>query len=225
MFAEPAEIFALAEALQVSASELTRLPIPAPANGHTDSSIKATGQALDAIEVGCPGGMVLPLDVLREQVTTVHRQRGTCHLIRRVVFLALRLAHERDDITTLAVARYGVAHMLSQGGSFDLAQAELEAITLPPTTADTASLIGELTAVQALIATLTSRAGDAVTLMTALPNWLTGSGLPAKPALSGSCTDPWMRKWTGCGSRSKRTSPTRQCESPRTLTPPGTRSR
>ena len=32
------EVVALAEALQISVSDLTRLPVPAPANGHTDST-------------------------------------------------------------------------------------------------------------------------------------------------------------------------------------------
>jgi transcriptional regulator with XRE-family HTH domain len=43
------ELVALADALQISMSELTRLPVPAPANGHTDSTTKAIGLALDAI--------------------------------------------------------------------------------------------------------------------------------------------------------------------------------
>ncbi|MGH3771363.1 MAG: helix-turn-helix domain-containing protein, partial [Pseudonocardiaceae bacterium] len=59
------EIVALADALQISVPELTRLPVPAPANGHTDSTTKAIGLALDAIEVGHPGGLVLPVAVLR----------------------------------------------------------------------------------------------------------------------------------------------------------------
>ncbi len=50
------ELVALADALQISVSELTRLPVPAPANGHTDSTTKAIGLALDGIEVGHPGG-------------------------------------------------------------------------------------------------------------------------------------------------------------------------
>ncbi|MGH3802073.1 MAG: helix-turn-helix domain-containing protein, partial [Pseudonocardiaceae bacterium] len=45
------EIAALAGALQISVSELTRLPVPAPANGHTDSTTEAIGLALDAIDV------------------------------------------------------------------------------------------------------------------------------------------------------------------------------
>ena len=73
-----AEIGALAEALQISSSELTRLPVPAPANGHTDSTIEAIRRTLDAIDVGHPGGVVLPLAVLRSRVDGVHAQLRAC---------------------------------------------------------------------------------------------------------------------------------------------------
>jgi len=72
------QIHALADALQISASELTRLPVPAPANGHTDSTIEAIRRTLDAIDVGHPGGMVLPLVVLRSRVDLVHIQLRAC---------------------------------------------------------------------------------------------------------------------------------------------------
>jgi transcriptional regulator with XRE-family HTH domain len=71
-------IVALAHALQVSPSELTRLPVPAPANGHTDSTTEAVRLALDAIDIGRPGGLELPVAVLRDQVTQIHRQRRAC---------------------------------------------------------------------------------------------------------------------------------------------------
>ena len=58
------EILALAGALQISVSELTRLPVPAPANGHTDSAIKAVFLALMAASRNRPGGRVLPVEVL-----------------------------------------------------------------------------------------------------------------------------------------------------------------
>ncbi|MGH7511267.1 MAG: helix-turn-helix domain-containing protein, partial [Gemmatimonadales bacterium] len=60
------QLYALAEVLQTSVSELTRLPLPAPANGHTDSTIEAIRRTLDAIDVGHPGGLVLPVAVLRD---------------------------------------------------------------------------------------------------------------------------------------------------------------
>ncbi|MGH3838552.1 MAG: helix-turn-helix domain-containing protein, partial [Pseudonocardiaceae bacterium] len=67
------EIVALANALEIAPSELTKLPVPAPANGHTDSTTEAVRLALDAIEVGRPGGLVLPVAVLRDQVARIPR--------------------------------------------------------------------------------------------------------------------------------------------------------
>ncbi|MGH3887774.1 MAG: helix-turn-helix domain-containing protein [Pseudonocardiaceae bacterium] len=213
------EIVALADALQISVSELTRLPVPAPANGHTDSTIEAIGLALDAIDVDQPGGLVLPVAVLRDQVADIHRHGRACqfakvatdlpglirdlhttlatgtdhgellelavylhvhatrswlrhaaapaHLLRRVVFLARRLAQERGEVTTLAVAGVGVVDVLRRGGALDLAQAELDATTVPPTTAGTAGLIGVLTSKHALIAALARRPGDVAAPMDA----------------------------------------------------------
>jgi transcriptional regulator with XRE-family HTH domain len=72
------QIHALADALQISASDLTRLPVPAPGNGHTDSTTKAIGLAMDGIDVGHPGGVVLPVVALRDQVVRVFQQRQEC---------------------------------------------------------------------------------------------------------------------------------------------------
>ncbi len=207
------ELEALAEALQTSASELTRLPIPAPANGHTDSSVAAIGLALDAIECGEPAGLVLPVAELREQVRHLHRQLraarftevatdlprlirnvhttldtgrehgelldvavylhthvtrvwlGTAaapeHLRRRVVFLALRLAQERDEVTTLAVAGRGVVHTLLAGGSLRAGRATLDSLALPPTTAGTAGLVCQLTIMRAHAAVREDRQDEA----------------------------------------------------------------
>ncbi|MGH3799068.1 MAG: helix-turn-helix domain-containing protein [Pseudonocardiaceae bacterium] len=62
------DILALAEALEISPSELIRLPVPAPANGHTDSAIKAVFLALMAASRNQPGGQVLPVEALRARV-------------------------------------------------------------------------------------------------------------------------------------------------------------
>ena len=213
------QILALAEALQISVSELTRLPVPAPANGHTDSTTKAIGLALDAIEARYPGGMVLPVAVLRERVAQIHAQRRVCqfaevatelpalirdlhttldtgadlgelldlavylhvhvtrlwlvhagapdHLIRRVVFLALRLAQERNEVSTLAVAGFSVADVLMAGGAFELSRATLGSLTLPPVTADTAGFVAVVTTSHAIDAVLDGRPGDATAPMDA----------------------------------------------------------
>ncbi len=72
------EIVALANALGIAPSELTRLPVPAPANGHTDSAIEAVRLTLDGIDAGHPGGLVLPVAVLRERVTRIHQRSRAC---------------------------------------------------------------------------------------------------------------------------------------------------
>ncbi len=211
------EIVALADALQISVSELTRLPVPAPANGHTDSTTKAIGLALDAIEVDHPGGLVLPVAVLRDRVARCHQHKRACRfpevaaelpglvrdlhttlatgadhdellelavylhvhvirqwcifatddLLRRVVFLARRLAQERDAVTTLGMAGFAVADTLLTGEAFELGQTELDSLTLPPTTAATAGLVGILTTSQAAAAALNGRPGEAAAAMDA----------------------------------------------------------
>ncbi|MGH3979673.1 MAG: helix-turn-helix domain-containing protein [Pseudonocardiaceae bacterium] len=65
---ERSRIVALADALQIAPSELTRLAVPAPANGETDAAIQAVFLALMAASRNRPGGMVLPVTVLRDRV-------------------------------------------------------------------------------------------------------------------------------------------------------------
>ena len=54
--------------LEVSPQDLIRLPVPAPANGHTDSTISAVDLALMAVSHDLPDGQVLPVEVLRSRV-------------------------------------------------------------------------------------------------------------------------------------------------------------
>ena len=213
------EIVALANALEVAPSELTELPVPAPANGHTDSTTEAVRLALDGIETDHPDGMVLPVAALRDQVVRIHRRRRACRfaevatdlpglirnlhttlntgtdhdelldlavylhvhitnqwlghaaaptdLRRRVVFLARRLAQERDKATTLAVAGFAVAGRLLTSGACELGRAELDSLTLPPVTAENAGLMCALTRTHALSAVLDGRPGDAAAPMDA----------------------------------------------------------
>ncbi|MGH3936070.1 MAG: helix-turn-helix domain-containing protein [Pseudonocardiaceae bacterium] len=65
------EIVALAGALQIAPSDLMRLPVPAPANGHTDSTTDEVRLALMAVNHHRPGGQVLPIEVIRERVATL----------------------------------------------------------------------------------------------------------------------------------------------------------
>ncbi|MGH4014487.1 MAG: helix-turn-helix domain-containing protein [Pseudonocardiaceae bacterium] len=213
------EIVRLAGALEVAPSELTKQPVPAPANGHTDSTTEAVRLALDAIEAGYPGGIVLPVSALRDQVAQIHQQRRACQfaevatalpglirnlhttlatganhgevldlavylhthvtrmwlvhaaapddLIRRAVFLTLRVAQERDEVSTLAVAGFSVADVLLAGGAFEPSRARLESLTFPPVAADTAGFVAVATVCHALAAVLGGRPGDAAAPMDA----------------------------------------------------------
>jgi transcriptional regulator with XRE-family HTH domain len=206
------EIVALANALEIAPSELTKLPVPAPANGHTDATTETVRLTLDAIDAGYPDGLVMPLEVLREQVTQIHARYRACQfaevatelpglirnlhttlatgtdhaellelavylhvhvtrlwliysgaptdLVRRAVFLTRRLAQERDETTALAMAEFAVADALLRGGALELGRAMLDSITLPPTTATTAGLVGFVTSCQALATALERRYGD-----------------------------------------------------------------
>lgn len=81
-------------------------------------------------------------------------------LVRRTVFLARRLAQERNETTTMAMAEFAVADALLAGGALELGRARLESITLPPTIAATAGLVGLVTACHAMAAALERRYGD-----------------------------------------------------------------
>ena len=48
------EIVALANALQIAPSELTKLPVPAPANGDTDAGVQAVRLARELSSTTCP---------------------------------------------------------------------------------------------------------------------------------------------------------------------------
>jgi transcriptional regulator with XRE-family HTH domain len=256
------KIIALANALQIAPSELMRLPVPAPANGHTDSAVESVRLTLDAIDIDRPGGLVVPVEVLRDRVAQIHQQRRACQtadvavalpglirdlhttlgtgrdhgelldlavylhthvtrwwlieaaapadLIRRTVFLARHLAQERDEIATLALATFGVADVLLSGGAFDLGQAELDSLTLPPTTADNA-----LWRARPTRSTLWPPrwAADRMTWARRwmlLRSWPDGSGPPARPTRWGSCSALPMWDLSECGLRWMRTSPIRR---------------
>jgi transcriptional regulator with XRE-family HTH domain len=106
------ETVALANALQISPSELTTLPIPpqatpipAPGNGNTNSAIEAVRHALMAVNHHHPGGDVLPVDVLRERIDALVSAGGQ-ELTGRELPVLIRDLH-----TTLAAGR-DVAELL-----------------------------------------------------------------------------------------------------------------
>lgn len=67
------EIVALSNVLQIAPSELTMLPVPAPADGDTDSAVDEVRRALMAVGCDRPGGHVVSIDELRARVRTVER--------------------------------------------------------------------------------------------------------------------------------------------------------
>ena len=87
------------------------------------------------LATGADHGEVLKLAVyLHVHVTRqwlVHAA-APVDLLRRVVFLARRLAQERGEITTLGMAGFAVADTLLADGAFELGKTELDSLTLPP---------------------------------------------------------------------------------------------
>ncbi len=212
-------IVKLAEVLEVAPSELIRLPMPAPGNGHTDSAIDAVRRALVAVDLGRPGGQVLPLEELRTKVARLQEMRRRCRfaevatdlpgLIRdvhtsigagrdvadllplavalhvqvtnmwlqdagapvdlrsQVASLARHMARDHDEVSTLAVAALATNRQLLADGAFDLARAELEAVTLPATTPQTAGVVGGLMMRHAAVAMADQRPGDVAAPMEA----------------------------------------------------------
>lgn len=71
------EIVALADALQIAPSELTRLPETAPADGEK-AAVKAVRRALIAVSRDDPAGQVAPVDVLRHRVKALVDAQRQC---------------------------------------------------------------------------------------------------------------------------------------------------
>jgi hypothetical protein len=72
------QIVGLANALQISPSELTTLSIPTPGNGQTDVAIRAVRAALMAVSHHQPGGQVLSVATLRARVTATVAAHCRC---------------------------------------------------------------------------------------------------------------------------------------------------
>ncbi|MGH3932722.1 MAG: helix-turn-helix domain-containing protein, partial [Pseudonocardiaceae bacterium] len=104
-----AQLHALADALQISVSELIRLPVPAPANGHTDSAIQAVFLALTAANRYRPGGQVLSVEVLRARVTAAVEAHCRCDRGHEV---GVALPGLIRDLHTSIVAGRDVAELL-----------------------------------------------------------------------------------------------------------------
>jgi len=96
------QIVALAGALQVAPGDLMRLPVPAPANGHTDSATDEVRLALLAVSRRRPGGQVAPVEVLAARVSAV---QAALHECRQAELAAALPGLIRDVHTSLAAGR------------------------------------------------------------------------------------------------------------------------
>ncbi|MGH3857909.1 MAG: helix-turn-helix domain-containing protein [Pseudonocardiaceae bacterium] len=102
------ETVALANVLEIAPSDLTALPIPAPANGGTDLAVEAVRLALMSVSCGRPGGDVVTVEELRARVYELH-PGGTSRNLKEVGAALPRLI--RDLHTTLDAGR-DVAELL-----------------------------------------------------------------------------------------------------------------
>ncbi|MGH3940968.1 MAG: helix-turn-helix domain-containing protein [Pseudonocardiaceae bacterium] len=84
-------------------------------------------------------------------------------LRRKAANIARQLAHRRDEPTTLAVAAFGTAHTLLASGMPDLAQDELNSVSLP--TGSAPGLAGALLQQQGYAATMVDDLGNAAAAM------------------------------------------------------------
>jgi transcriptional regulator with XRE-family HTH domain len=205
------DIVALANALQVAPSELTRLPEPTTGNGE-GPAVKAIRRALIAVSRDDPAGHVVPVDVLRTRVATLVAAQGQCEyervgselpaLIRdlhttmaagrdvgellgvavmlhvqgsqaflhragahpdlcwQAAMLARQAAREHGGSDLLGLGAFGAANGLLAAGEFDMAQAELDSVTVPTSTGEAEQLDGMLALSRSLVAAADKRPGD-----------------------------------------------------------------
>ena len=72
------QIVALANALQIPLSELTRLPVPAP-DGYTDPPLRRCACRWTRSKVRA--GWSLPVELLRDRAAQIHQQHRACYTV------------------------------------------------------------------------------------------------------------------------------------------------
>lgn len=207
------QIVALANALRIAPSDLTRLPVPAPANGHTDSAIERVRLALMAVGHDLPGGQVLPVEALRARVmgvvdalcrcdregevapalsglirdlhasvvagrdvaellplvTLLHTQvtvpwlrlaGAPLDLCSQAVLLARQAAEEHNTPAPMGLVAASASRVMLAAGAFDLAQARLDAVSVPTDTSNSMQLAGLVALRRSLVAAADGRPGD-----------------------------------------------------------------
>ncbi|MGH3800096.1 MAG: helix-turn-helix domain-containing protein [Pseudonocardiaceae bacterium] len=115
-----------------------------------------------SIAAGRDVGELLPLAALLHVDTVAHwlHDAGAPELRLQAAVLARDAAGEHGDTATLAVAAWGTSVALLTGGKLDLAQAELDSVTLPATTSATAGVLCGLYMTWALVAAVDRRSGE-----------------------------------------------------------------
>jgi transcriptional regulator with XRE-family HTH domain len=81
-------------------------------------------------------------------------------LREQAVLLADHAAQHRDSPAALRLATWGGLHVMLAAGEFDLAQAELDLVTVPTNTLESMQLAGMLALSRSLVAAADSRPGD-----------------------------------------------------------------
>ncbi|MGQ0774930.1 MAG: helix-turn-helix domain-containing protein [Pseudonocardiales bacterium] len=205
------EIAALANALGVAPSELTRTPELAIGNGE-GPAVQAVRRALIAVSRDDPAGQVVPVEVLgtrldaltaaqrrcdHEQVgrelpalirdlhSTIAAGRDVAELLELAVLLhvqgthnwlhtlgestdlgwqantlARQAAREHGGSEVMGLVGFGAANGLLAAGEFDIALAELDAVSVPTTTSQAEQLAGMLALTRSLVAAADRRPGD-----------------------------------------------------------------
>ncbi|MGH3979828.1 MAG: helix-turn-helix domain-containing protein [Pseudonocardiaceae bacterium] len=106
---------------------------------------------------------LLPLaSLLHVQVTNMWLKDAGApiDLLWQADAMALEAAERHGEDTTLGLAAFGTVYGLLADGRFALAQAELDSVTLPTVTPETASLMCVLTMTNAVVAAMDKRPGD-----------------------------------------------------------------
>jgi hypothetical protein len=135
---------------------------------HPEGKVGATLPVLirdlhTSIAAGRDVAELLDLAVLLHAGATVAWLRvagAELDLRSQASLLALRAAQERDTPTALGLATWGGVHVMISGGEFDLAQAELDAVSVPTNTPASIQLAGTLALCRSYVASTDSRPGD-----------------------------------------------------------------
>ncbi|MGH3602509.1 MAG: helix-turn-helix domain-containing protein [Pseudonocardiaceae bacterium] len=106
---------------------------------------------------------LLDLTVLLHTQATIAWLRtagASVDLREHAVLLARRAAEERDTATARGLTAAGAVRVMLSAGAFDLARAELDAVTVPTNTPTSTQLAGELALYRAEVAAADSRTAD-----------------------------------------------------------------